>query len=330
MLIGKAAEAIVAAALGGCSRHNRTDPRDRRVGVARHEPQDGIRRRVGQARHRAEDARNADLRRFRRVEIVRPRGGALRRIRDESLASRRSVWPILWAPATDKDAQRDEWTHVRLKANTMSFRPTTFVVVTTGLIAAAGLCGCQVPRTLRSLELRSLPWRRTQEPLPRDTQDLGTSETYIPEAVDRPSPIPRPTFPQQTIPNQPNLRLPDEPAFPPDPASDLRPIPVPPAVEVDAPQARRWKPAPPQRSAAQGPQYSSQSESTSQDFDLPPARVTYNTETSTAEPGIPPAPEHNRESHHSESQHSAAQPRLFRPAGSAKNMFDTMKRKLSR
>ena len=146
------------------------------------------------------------------------------------------------------------------------------------------------------------------------------SETYVPEANDVPNSIPRPTYPQPAIPDQPKLRLPPEPTFQSDPATDLRPIPVPPAVEGDAPQARRWKPSQPNRPAAQGPQYTSQSESSVEDFNLPPARVTYNTESTTEEPTITPAPQSS----------SASQPRLFRPAGSAKNMFDTMKRKLSR
>lgn len=202
----------------------------------------------------------------------------------------------------------------------MSFRPTTFVVVTSGLIAAAGLIGCQAPRTLRSFELRSFPWRRTPQPRPRHEELRTESETYIPESDDSSNSIPQPTYPQPSVPDQPKLRLPPEPTFQSDPANDLRPIPVPPAAEVDAPQARRWKPSQPNRPATQGPQYTSQSESSVEDFNLPPARVTYNTETTTEEPAITPAPESN----------STSQPRLFRPAGSAKNMFDTMKRKLSR
>lgn len=214
------------------------------------------------------------------------------------------------------ECPRDERIRERLKAFTMSFRPTTFVVVTTGLIAAAGLTGCQTPRTLRSFELPSVPWRRTPQPRPRYEEDHGASETYLPEAAE----VPQPTYPQPTVPDQPKLRLPPEPTFQSDPANNLRPIPAPPAVEVEAPQARRWKPSQPNQPAAQGPQYTSQSESSLEDFNLPPARVTYNSETITEEPDITPTPEPS----------SASQPRLFRPAGSAKNMFDTMKRKLSR
>lgn len=202
----------------------------------------------------------------------------------------------------------------------MSFRPTTFVVVTTGLIAAAGLTGCQIPRSLRSFELRSFSWRRMSQPHRRHEESRADSETYVPESADVPNSIPQPTYPQPTVSDQPKLRLPPEPTFQSDPATDPRPIPVPPAVEVDAPQARRWKPSQPNRPAAQGPQYTSQSESSVEDFNLPPARVTYNNETTTEEPTITPAPEPS----------SVSQPRLFRPAGSAKNMFDTVKRKLSR
>ena len=80
---------------GGVLRHNRNDPCGRRLSVERQEPQVGIRRRVGQARHRAEDARNTDLRRFRRVENVRLAGVALGQIRVDSLVSFQAALPIL-------------------------------------------------------------------------------------------------------------------------------------------------------------------------------------------------------------------------------------------
>lgn len=204
----------------------------------------------------------------------------------------------------------------------MSFRPTTLVVVTTGLITAAGLVGCQVPRSVRSFEFRSLPWRRTPQvqTRPRYEEDLSTSETYVPESNAAPNSVPQPIPPQPSVPDQPKLRLPPEPAIQPDPATDLRPIPVPPAAEIEAPQARRWRPSQPYQTNSQGSQYTSQTETSEENFNLPPARVTYNTESATEEPVITPAPEYS----------SASQPRLFRPAGSARNMFDTMKRKLSR
>ncbi len=202
----------------------------------------------------------------------------------------------------------------------MSFRPTTFVVVTTGLIAATGFIGCQVPRTLRSFELRSYPWRRVPDPHPRHELDQGDFNSYVPKTDDVPNASPRQTIPRESVPDQPQLRLPPEPMISPDPATDIRPIPVPPAAESEEPQARRWKPSAPNRPAVQDLQFTRQSGSSLEDFDLPPARVTYNTESTTEEPTIAPAPE----------SQSTSQPRLFRPAGSAKNMIDTMKRKLGR
>ena len=198
----------------------------------------------------------------------------------------------------------------------MSFRPTTLVVVTTGLITAAGLIGCQVPRTFRSFEFRSNPWRRASAPRPRFEDDRETSEAYVPEELDVPRSAPHQT-PPASVPDQPKLRLPPEPTFPSESANDLRPIPVPPAIESSDPQARRWRPSQPN---AQRPQYTSMSDSSQEDFNLPPARVTYNTEAITEEPTTNPTPERS----------SVSQPRLFRPAGSAKNMFDSVKRKLSR
>ncbi len=221
----------------------------------------------------------------------------------------------------------DERIRERLKANAMSFRPTTLAVLTTGLIAAAGLTGCQVARSIRSFELRSFPWRRAApqtRPHHEREEDQLSTETYVPGEADVPYPIPQQSVPQQRLPqpvnpDQPRLRLPSEPSFESDPANEPRPIPVPPAVETDAPQARRWRPSQPSRPAAQGPQYTSQSVTSQEEFNLSPARVTYNTEATTAEPATTPTPEQ-----------SSSQPQLFRPAGSAKNLYDTMKRKLSR
>ncbi len=201
----------------------------------------------------------------------------------------------------------------------MSFRPTTLVVVTTGLIAAAGLTGCQASRPQRSFELRSFPWRRVPDPHPRREQDRGEYESYVPKADDVPNSIQRQTIPRQSLPDQPQLRLPPEPTLPSDPAIDILPIPAPPAAEIEAPQAQRWRPSTQNRQTAQGPQYTSQSTSSLEDFNLPPARVTYNTETISDESTSTPAPE----------PQSTSQPRLFRPAGTAKNLFDTMKRKLT-
>lgn len=254
-----------------------------------------------------DDAPNADLRRFRRVEIVRRQGRLLARIRNESLASCHSVLPILLPPLT-AETTSNERIRQRLKVFIMSFRPTTLVVLTTGLIAAAGLIGCQVPRQTRSFEFGSPWWRRTSEPRtqPKHKREFDSQESYLPESPYAPD----------SIPDQPNLRLPPEPTIPSQPSLELRPIPVPPATEIDQPHARRWKPSQPATQTSREPQYTRQSEASLEQFDLPPARVTYNTD----EPESAPSPEYN----------NISQPKLFRPAGSAKSMFDTMKRKLSR
>lgn len=198
----------------------------------------------------------------------------------------------------------------------MILRPTTFVVVTSGLIVAAGFSsGCQVPRTMRSWEAPSFPWRRMNEPRPSVSEDRGESESYVPETFETPRRIP-----QQPIPEQQNLRLPPEPTFAPEPAPNERPVPVPPALEFEAPQARRWIPSRPNNRMVSAPQRAHESESSADDFSLPPARVTYSEESTTDEPIITPAPE----------SQSSSQPRLFRPAGTAKNMYESVKRKFSR
>lgn len=202
------------------------------------------------------------------------------------------------------------------KAAIMPLRSTTLAAAIAGLIATLGLTGCQVPRSLRSFEFRSSPWRRLPEPAPRYEEDRLDSEVYVPESHDVPRSAPQPVVPQPSVPDQPKLRLPPDPA----PATELRPIPVPPAAELDLPQARRWKPSQPNRHVDHDSQFSSQSESSLEEPDLPPARVTYDSELPSDEPIITPSPERG----------SSTQPRLFRPAGTARNMFDTVKRKLSR
>ncbi len=198
----------------------------------------------------------------------------------------------------------------------MNLRPTAFVVVTSGLIVAAGFSsGCQVPRSMRSWEAPAFPWRRMNEPRPSVSEDRIDSETYVPETFEAPLRIP-----QQPTPEQRNLRLPPEPSFAPEPAPNERPVPVPPALEFEAPQARRWMPSRPNNRMVSAPQRTHESESTSEDFNLPPARVTYNEESTIDEPIITPAPE----------SPSSSQPRLFRPAGTAKNMYESVKRKFSR
>jgi hypothetical protein len=224
--------------------------------------------------------------------------------------------PILLAPSHDTDGERNEWIRERLKATPMIFRPTAFVVVTSGLIVVAGFCsGCQVPRAMRSWEAPAFPWRRTYEPRPSVSEDRVESETYGPGNIEAPQ-----RFPQSSIPEQQTLRLPPEPSFAPVPAPNERPLPVPPALELEASQARRWMPSRPNHRMASTPQRTYENESSADDFSLPPARVTYNEEASTDEPIITPAPE---------SQNSS-QPRLFRPADTAKNMYESVKGKFSR
>ena len=219
------------------------------------------------------------------------------------------------SPSHDTDGRRDERIRKRLKATPMILRPTAFVVVTSGLIVAAGLSsGCQVPRAVRSFETPPFPWRRGPVSRPSPDEYRPGSETYVPETFDAPRSIPQPQFPEQR-----GLRLPPEPSFNPVPAPDQRPIPVPPAVDVESPQARRWMPSRPNRQAASVSQSTRVSESVPDDLSLPPARVTYNAEGTSEEPVITPAPEHQ----------SNSQPRLFRPAGTAKNMFESVKRKFS-
>ena len=220
------------------------------------------------------------------------------------------------SPKHDTDGRRDERIRKRLKATPMILRPTAFVVVTSGLIVAAGLSsGCQVPRTMRSWEAPSFPWRRMNEPRPSDSEDRIDSETYVPETFEAPLRIP-----QQPTNEQRNLRLPPEPSFRTEPAPNERPVPVPPALEFEAPQARRWMPSRPNHRMASAPQRTQESESPADDLSLPPARVTYSEEATTDEPIITPAPE----------SPSSSQPRLFRPAGTAKNMYESVKRKFSR
>lgn len=197
----------------------------------------------------------------------------------------------------------------------MNLRPTAIVVVISGLIVAAGFsCGCQVPRSVRTWESPSFPWRQKSEQRPSISDDWPDSETYVPGDGSRR------TFPQQPIPEQPNLRLPPEPSYTPEPATNERPVPVPPALELETPQARRWIPSRPNSGMSAVPQGTFESESNSDELNLPPARVTYNSEDTNDYPTITPAPE----------QQNNSQPRLFRPAGTAKNMYESVKRKFSR
>ena len=179
----------------------------------------------------------------------------------------------------------------------MPFRLTTLASLTSGLIVAAGLsAGCQIQRGFRSAEVRSpqarlaTPWRRAA-PQPSVIDEPLESEEYVSQLRET-------TSLQDT---QRSLAIPPQPEIP-----DV------PAVEPEVPSpARRWAPA------------RTNVSSESDDFGLPPARVIYNTESTTEaplnEPVTAPPPIHT----------STSQPRLFRPAGTTRNMFDSMKRKLS-
>lgn len=198
----------------------------------------------------------------------------------------------------------------------MILRPTAIVVVTSGLMVAAGFTsGCQLPRAVQSWEARSFPWRRLPEPRSDLPEDQLDSETYVPEVIDTPR-----RSPEQPTSEQPNLRLPSEPSFTPEPVPNERLVPVPPALEFESPQARRWTPSRPNNRMVSAPQPIRESESATEDLSLPPARVTYDSEATSEEPDSTASPE----------QHSSSQPRLFRPAGTAKNMFDSVKRKFTR
>lgn len=193
----------------------------------------------------------------------------------------------------------------------MNHSPVTFAVVISGLIAVAGLgSGCQVPRALRSTESKLFPWKNQTDREPYTFEDRHDSETYVPESDEE----------------TPRLRLPPEPAVVPPSGPSLRsvpntnPMPAPPAVENETPQARRWFPTRPGLAAPRVPQVSRETISESDSEGLPPARVTYESQELDDEPTTDANPE----------QSSNTQPRLFRPASSAKNLFDSMKRKLGR
>lgn len=174
---------------------------------------------------------------------------------------------------------------------------TTLVLLTSSLIVAAGIgAGCQTQRGFQSAQPRvSTSWRRAV-PQASTVDEPFESEEYSPQLRDTQRPF--------VIPPQPE-------------------IPAAPAVEPDdSPQARRWAPA--RTNVSTMPLPALDQSSDSDDFGLPPARVTYNTTESTTvspidEPDMASTPIHT----------SSSQPRLFRPAGTTRNMFDSMKRKMS-
>lgn len=195
------------------------------------------------------------------------------------------------------------------KVQTMPLRSNRLVIMTSGLLAVVGLSGCQSSGVgFRSLRVAP-PWQRTQprpDVLDEVPESESDSETYVPQFKDSQPRLSSPPAPENLAPIE----------------SPERPLPVPPALELELPpipQTRRWAPSRPGTSSGAYSGLSQTSET--EENGLPPARVTYNTsETTSDEPIITPAPDHS----------SSSQPRLFRPAGSAKNMFEAMKRKLSR
>ncbi len=183
----------------------------------------------------------------------------------------------------------------------MTLRPTTLVLMSCGLIVVVGI-GCQSSREFRAAQAGLLPRLQAAEPRTNSNDDR-----------------PVPAVDETELEAQEQLLLPPEPESPTTSAPNERPLPVPPADTEPAPQARRWFPARPRVAATQVPQVSNTSDS--DDLSLPPARVIYDTtDVTDDESTITPAPDHTAKS----------QPRLFRPAGSVKNLFEAMRRKLSR
>ncbi len=179
-------------------------------------------------------------------------------------------------------------------------RRNSLAVLTSGLMIAVGTTGgCHMARGFRSSETTRSRW--SQVGLPSVGEEFD-DETYVPEREIN-APIPRSSSPAS--------RLSPEPELPP------LPEPAPPAADLETVPQARWRPARPRRSSSVS-SYSNQSTDSS---DLPPARVTYEAEGEFAQqPEITPAPVDDQR----------GQPRLFQPAGSAKSMFDSMKRKWSR
>lgn len=122
----------------------------------------------------------------------------------------------------------------------------------------------------------------------------------------------------------PQLALPPEPVYSPAPGVEEPSLSIPPAPESESPQVRRWVPTRPSATSNHAGQFNGYSSTSASNSELPPARVTYNAEEPTTLPAITPAPEQNN------SQNVNSQPRLFRPTGSVQNLFDNVRRKLSR
>ncbi len=185
----------------------------------------------------------------------------------------------------------------------MFSRTITDVALTGGLILAVGLgTGCQTPQILRSdKHLSSFRATRAQHSRPRDFDEGSDLDDQSPETTTEPR------FPVWTKSASATTVVPES-----------RPLPVPPAAEFETLRPRPdWTPARPNdamRDVSQLEPLGRTNEA--DDSGLPPARVTYNTsENSAGEP-------------YQATTISRPQPRLFRPAGTAKDLFETMKRKL--
>jgi hypothetical protein len=184
----------------------------------------------------------------------------------------------------------------------MFSRSITDVALTGGLILAVGMgTGCQKPQILRSdKHFSSFRATRAQNPRPRDVDKGSDLQDQSPEMTTELR------FPVWTEPDSATTVVPES-----------RPLPAPPADEIAVLRPRPdWMPARPKdatRDVSQLEPLASTNET--DDSGLPPARVTYDTTENSA--GKP----------YQATTISRPQPRLFRLAGTAKDMFGTMKRK---
>ena len=185
----------------------------------------------------------------------------------------------------------------------MFARSITYLALTGGLILAVGLgTGCQTPQILRGEKrLSSFRAKRAQNPRPRDFDEGSDLQDQSPETIAEPRfPVWPDADPPRTV------------------APESSPLPVPPADQFAELRPRTdWMPARPKVATSEVSQREPLvSINETDDSELPPARVTYNTsENSAGEP-------------YQATTISRPQPRLFRLAGTAKDMFETMKRKL--
>jgi hypothetical protein len=127
-----------------------------------------------------------------------------------------------------------------------------------------------------------------------------------------------------SAPGSPQLALPPEPVYSPAPGVEEPSLTIPPAPEAEVPQVRRWAPTRPSATSHHADQFNGYSSTSAANAELPSARVTYNSEEPTTLPVMTVAPEQNT------FQNVNSQPRLFRPTGPVQNLFDNLRRKLSR